>query len=194
MYDSLVDGKLTNLNWLFIDESVVSPKTRKKQKWFSDRHILCKIGFTTKASVSTRLLEWQNTCKHPVLNLTPDKVELLRKRPNSNRLSKMLQALSITEGRNKKETQSSPVLNLRTYVNGGFYTDGKGPESLQMIENAIHKMLWRKYGQGLIYCYGCDPAGNKRHKEWFNVMISDLPWLLKTIDSFCLGQKSTNAM
>lgn len=58
------------------------------------------------------------------------------------------------------------------------------------IESAIHKFLWKKYGKGLVYCYGCDPTGKKRHTEWFNVPVLELPSVLRLIDSYCLGGES----
>lgn len=184
LYDSLIDGKSNPLEWLFIDDSVLTPTSVKKRQWDSKTHILCKIGMTTKSSVTTRLLEWQNTCKHPVVNLTPDKVySLCYKESAKSKLSQMFRKLSINA--NKENNPES--INLHTYRDGGFWVNGKGSQTLPVIENAIHKHLWRKLGQGLVYCHGCDPSGKRRHREWFKVAVKELPWLLQTVDSFCLG-------
>lgn len=185
MYNSLLCGKLEELDWLFVDDSILSPDKLARRKWIDDCQILCKIGMTTKPSVSTRLLQWQNTCKHTVVNLTPDKVELLCNRRDSEKsFSKMFQKLSI---KSTKKTKNSIAERLLTYRDGGFYVDHRGKRPIEEIENAIHKLLWKKYGQGLIYCYGCDPSGKKRHKEWFRITIKELPWLLQTIDAICHG-------
>lgn len=187
LYDSLLSGKLRELDWLYVDESILAPNKVPRQRWVDNLQILCKIGMTTRSSAGARILEWQNTCKHPVLNLTPGRINALcnHQHPVSG-LSKMFKKLSI-KSKQPGEAQGPHNLKLRTYQNGGFYVDGKGSRTLQEIENAIHKLLWRKYGQGLVYCYGCDPTGHKRHKEWFRVTIKELPWLIQTLDGFCAG-------
>ena len=182
MYHSLITRSIADIDWLYLDESLLSTRG-KRRHWSSNNQILCKIGMTTRSSVDTRLLEWQNTCKHPVINLTPERIHLLYESGrNSRTLTKILSKLSLN---GSKVRPSNP--KLQTYNNGGFYTNGKGPKTLAMIENTIHRQLWQRYGQGLIWCYGCDPEGHTRHKEWFRVPIKDLPLLARYIDRVCGG-------
>lgn len=183
MYDAICEGQRRELPWLLIDDSILGPKTAvSRRTWDSHDHILCKIGMTTKSHVSARLVEWENTCKHPVVNLTPERVQELQ-RTDTDTLSRLLSRLSISHKQKKP-------LNLSTYREGGFWVTATGSHSLPAVENAIHRHLWARLGQGLIYCHGCDPNGLKRHKEWFKVPIAQLPWLLHTVDAFCRG--STN--
>lgn len=179
LYDSLAAGHRSKLPWLLIDDSVLSPTNTIRRPWDSHSHILCKIGMTTKSKVSTRLLEWENSCKHPVLNLTPDRVATLCSRNSATGLSRLLSKLFLTPSKPTITTK-----NLQTYHNGGFWVP---TGELPAIEHAIHRHLWQRYGQGLIYCHGCDPSGKKRHREWFRVPVCDLPWLLTTLDRFCQG-------
>lgn len=182
MYDSLLSRNVADLDWLYVDDSILIPDG-KRHHWSSNDLVLCKIGMTTRSSVSTRLLEWQNTCKHPVINLTPERVHLLcnfsKKR---HKLVTMFSKLSLKEHEEQKTTS---VCQLRTYRDGGFFADGKGRQTLAAIENDIHKWLWKRYGQGLIYCYGCDPKGHTRHKEWFRIPRKKLPSILQYIDLLC---------
>lgn len=180
MYHSLVTRTVADVDWLYLDDSILSSRGRRRH-WSSNDQILCKIGMTTRSSVTTRLLEWQNTCKHPVVNLTPERVHLLRdSNRDSKTLSRLLGKLSL---KGSKPQQSGS--KLQTYQNGGFYADGKGPRTLPTIENVIHKQLWKRYGQGLIWCYGCDPEGHTKHREWFRIPIKELPLLLTYIDGIC---------
>lgn len=188
MYHSLVTRSVANIDWLYLDESMVSTRG-KKRHWSSNDQILCKIGMTARSNVNTRLLEWQNTCKHPVINLTPERVHLLcESSQNSKTLTKIFGKLSLNNHKNRPAN-----LKLQTYDNGGFYTDGKGPQTLAGIENTIHRQLWKRYGQGLIWCYGCDPEGHTRHKEWFRVPIKELPLLIRYIDNVCSGKLDSGA-
>ncbi|CAI4053501.1 hypothetical protein SKDZ_16G2330 [Saccharomyces kudriavzevii ZP591] len=158
---------------------------------------------TRRETVDLRLLEWQNTCKHPIINLTPEKVnklyQLKLKSTNKNTRSNKVLSISLSNLQKKmeklfiKDKNHLPkppflehkVSKLYTYKDGGYFIDGKGSIRLPDIENAIHRFLWKKYGKGLVYCYGCDPSGKKRHTEWFNVPVLELPSVLGIIDSFC---------
>lgn len=113
------------------------------------------------------------------------------------------------KGTHPKITQSVP--QLITYHQGGFYNDGQGKLNLLQIEDALHKLFWKKYGKGIIKCSGCyngslsdgkhkDTSINNRkktypntrnHIEWFYVPIKDLPSIVMTIDNFCLSQTKT---
>lgn len=177
MYESLAANHRSKLPWLLIDDSVLSPTTTARRPWDSRSHILCKVGMTTKSKVSTRLLEWENSCKHPVLNLTPDRVATLCSSRAGTGLSRLLAKLSLGARR-----AAPSAASLETYQDGGFRV---GSAQLAATEQAIHRHLWQRYGQGLIYCHGCDPTGKKRHREWFRVPVHDLPWLLSTLDRFC---------
>lgn len=182
MYDSLLARNVADLNWLYVDDSILH-SNGKRHHWSSNDSILCKIGMTTRSCVSTRLLEWQNSCKHPIVNLTPERVHsLCNQRKKSEKLTNMFSRLTLSQS---KDPNQSFMPQLRTYRNGGFFADGEGMQTLAAIENRIHKRLWQRYGQGLIYCYGCDPEGNTRHKEWFRVPKKELPTIFRYIDSLC---------
>lgn len=197
LFESYISEKTVDLKWLFIDESIIRTNGKKKRQWVDRDFILCKIGMTTRKTVDSRLLEWQTTCKHPVINLTPEKVDKLyhlklkseSKNISSNRLlpislsslQKKMEKLFIKDkSHSHKPSLPDPkVPTLRTYKDGGFFISGKGSMKLPDIESAIHKFLWKKYGKGLVYCYGCDPTGKKRHTEWFNVPVLELPSVLR---------------
>ncbi|KAL3232632.1 hypothetical protein RNJ44_04548 [Nakaseomyces bracarensis] len=196
LYDSFFskEARKNNLNWLYVDKSIVSTKEKdqKRQLWNDRDHILCKIGMTTKPMVSTRLLEWQNTCKNPVINLVPERIEHLvgiQQNKKTNDISALLQKLNFRNSKNN----SSERLSLRTYKDGGFFVDPGNNLNLSDIENKIHKYLWDQYGKGFIYCYGCDPMGHKRHTEWFHLPITDLLDVMKTIDHFCYKYGTANS-
>ncbi|CCD23344.1 uncharacterized protein NDAI_0B03090 [Naumovozyma dairenensis CBS 421] len=179
-------------------------KTHREQKsWNSPDTILVKIGMTTKKNVALRLQEWEKTCQHPVINLSPERVRNLlsgreefmnNDKSDVKTLTKWMKKLSLHKKDSKKVKISAegPIKRqpeiLQTYKYGGFFHDGTGHTSLQEIENSIHRLLWKQYGKGLVYCYGCDPTGQRRHTEWFNIPIQKLPYVLHTIDSFCLSQ------
>lgn len=176
---------------------------KKKKQWADNDFILCKIGMTRRKTVDSRLLEWQNTCKHPIINLTPEKVDKLyqlkmksktkNERPKKglhislSNLQKKMEKLFIDDKYDSPKPNYAKVesSSLHTYKDGGYFIDGKGLMKLSDIESAIHRLLWKKYGKGLVYCYGCDPTGKKRHTEWFNVPVLELPSVLMIIDSFC---------
>ncbi|CAI4036838.1 hypothetical protein SMKI_16G1360 [Saccharomyces mikatae IFO 1815] len=165
---------------------------------------------TRRKTVDSRLSEWQNTCKHPIINLTPEKVDKLyqlkmkckNKNIRSNKhlpitlssLQKKMEKLFIKDKGNSRISSFSEhkVSSLCTYKNGGYFIDGKCSMKLPDIESAIHRFMWKKYGKGLIYCYGCDPTGKKRHTEWFKVPVLELPSVLRIIDSYCRGEESCN--
>lgn len=181
MYNSFIEKNPSKRDFIRIDNSIISPSDNKNVKWDDDTLILCKIGMTTKSEVNARLLEWRKTCKHPITNLTPDKVHSLMKKKKS--LTRMFQKLSL---KSKKDIDDDSSPQFYSYNKGGFYSNGKGPRTLLEIENTIHKLLWNTYGQGLVYCYGCDPKnGEKRHREWFCVPKNDLLKIMKYIDNLC---------
>ncbi|QLL30489.1 hypothetical protein HG536_0A03060 [Torulaspora globosa] len=187
MYDAILEGGRRELPWLLVDDSVLSPATAvARRPWSNHTHILCKIGMTTNRSVSARLQQWQHACKHPVVNLTPETVEplLSTQRNRETTLSRLLSKLTISRS---KTPTCRRELNVPSYKDGGFWVAARGSLSLPMVENAIHRHLWARLGQGLVYCYGCDSDGPKRHKEWFRLPISELPRLFRTVDSFCRG-------
>ncbi|EGA56587.1 YPL034W-like protein [Saccharomyces cerevisiae FostersB] len=61
---------------------------------------------TTRKTVDSRLLEWQTTCKHPVINLTPEKVDKLYhlklKSESKNISSNRLLPISLSSLQKKK--------------------------------------------------------------------------------------------
>lgn len=198
LYDGICNNRTKDLKWLKIDNSVLSPDNTKKKIWQDMSNILCKIGMTTKRDVQSRLNEWESSCLHKVINLTPQNTDILiesstnlHKSGSNHNLSKLMGKLSLSP---KKQSQSRipscKDLKLYTYQNGGFYFDGKGSMTLQDIENSIHQLLWKKYGKGVIHCSGCKKTGTayKKHIEWFVIPIKDLPLVLQLIDNFCLSQ------
>lgn len=199
MYDAAITGQDRHLQWLHMDYSIIqSQKSIPLAKWSSRDHILCKIGMTTKLKVGLRLSEWENSCKHEVIGLDPATVSRLcrclevtpSKKPT---LAKLFQTLTLKDIRKPKGQRKVPPVNLtlKTFVNGGFYVMPNSGLSLLDIESKIHRMLWKRYGQGLIYCQGCQNAKNepKRHKEWFMMPINHLPYILKDINSICCGER-----
>lgn len=200
MYDAYAATNVKRMDWLYLDESIVSEKKNNLEQWHDDANILCKIGMTTN-TVSRRLSEWQNTCKHPVINLTPERIntllsyrrqqqEMAHKLSIKN-LSNIFKKMSLSS-KNKQATvtglssEDNRVPKYHTYRDGGFYNNDKGRYNLRTIENSIHRELWNQYGRALTYCYGCDETGYKRHLEWFRIPVRDLPDVLRKIDSMCL--------
>ncbi|SMN18809.1 similar to Saccharomyces cerevisiae YPL034W Putative protein of unknown function [Maudiozyma saulgeensis] len=157
---------------------------------------------TTKTNVQARLNEWETSCLHKVINLTPSNIDLLiRNTSHSSKnipsLSKLMKRLSLSPRKKENLEKHHEVvqtyckdIKLYTYNNGGFYSDGKGSMTLQDIENAVHQLLWKKYGKGIIHCSGCKRTGTayKKHIEWFVIPIKDLPLILQIIDNFCFSQ------
>ncbi|EDO18472.1 hypothetical protein Kpol_1032p66 [Vanderwaltozyma polyspora DSM 70294] len=212
MYEVMLESENHNdskLQWLFIDESKIS-KGKELENWSNNRNILCKIGMTTN-KVPIRLNAWERSCKHEVINLTPENIQtllakqtklMLQAKPkptvkNSTWPISMKQMISLFTKMKLKDSKpqqqmriqspSPPIPpNLITYKDGGFFHDSKkGTKTLREVEANIHNILWAKYGKALTNCFGCDPNGNKHHTEWFCVPISELPNVLKTIDSIC---------
>lgn len=107
-------------------------------------------------------------------------------------LSKLFQQLSIKENYHHNHLHEIPQLttnHFSTYKNGGFYVCKTSKLSLNEIESFLHQYFWKKYGRGIIHCLGCSTNNNKnsntrKHIEWFNVPIKELPDMLYTIDKF----------
>lgn len=196
MYESLVTKRVDHLKWLHMDYSILrNEKTLPLSKWSAPGQILCKVGMTRKPTVLARLLEWQNSCKHPIVAVEPSMVEELCKlklqsSPTEDKtLSMLFRKLSL---KGKKEihrpSAEHQLKGLKCFRNGGFYVvDGS---KLEDVEVNIHKLLWRRYGQGFIYCHGCknEKGQPTRHKEWFLVPVSQLPDVFKAIDALCVGK------
>jgi len=205
LYDGIYGNDPQVLKWLKIDNSVLKPGNDNRSVGWNDMtQILCKIGMTTKSNVQSRLNEWETSCLHKVINLSPSSIDTLIHNSagvsskDTHSLSKLMKRLSLSprkkeslEKLHHREVQTyCKDIKLYTYKNGGFYTDGKGSMTLQDIENAIHQLLWKKYGKGIIHCSGCKRTGDayKKHIEWFVLPIRDLPLILQFIDNFCLSQ------
>ncbi|CUS20887.1 LAQU0S02e00628g1_1 [Lachancea quebecensis] len=195
MYDSITVQKLDQLKWLRMDYSIIQKKeTMPLSKWSATDQILCKVGMTRKPTVSARLIEWENTCKHPVIGLSPSSLQALsaaQQRPAfpERSLVKLFRKLSITSKAKVPRVVPYPQMPaLRSFHNGGFYVrDGSG---LEDMERRIHRLLWQRFGQGFVYCHGCknEKGYPKRHKEWFMIPISQLPNVFKAIDAICVGK------
>ncbi|CCE64038.1 hypothetical protein TPHA_0G02020 [Tetrapisispora phaffii CBS 4417] len=208
-YNSYVNKDLNDIDWLYVDESVINNgKTSKLSNWEDNSKILCKIGMTT-TSVEKRLSEWRNVCKHDILNLSPERIGNLQScyvnktkkikndgsKKSIKKLADIFSALSIKNNKNSskedvisnKTNQMIPLTNFpfKSYRNGGFYSNGQGNSTVYEIESTIHKYLWKRHGKAKVYCYGCDPNGKKYHTEWFNIPIDDLSHVMKVIDTLC---------
>lgn len=108
-------------------------------------------------------------------------------------LNNLFQRLSIKERyHHNPHPQEIPQINsndFSTYKNGGFYVCKTSKLSLTEIESFLHQFFWKKYGRGIIHCVGCSTNSNtntytRKHIEWFNVPIKELPDILYTIDKF----------
>ncbi|SCU89957.1 LADA_0F00804g1_1 [Lachancea dasiensis] len=146
---------------------------------------------TRKPTVLARLLEWENSCKHPVTGLDPTKVqELCRsvriEHRSSKSLVRLFQKLSISKHKSQAPMEHH-LAQLSGFRDGGFYV--ANDRSLKDIENRIHQFLWKRYGKGLIYCYGCARSQGepKRHNEWFLVPISQVPEIFRVVSGLCSG-------
>ncbi|CCC68662.1 hypothetical protein NCAS_0B05780 [Naumovozyma castellii] len=198
MYEAYLEGDLRKLQtWLYQDNSIIIKEgARKKEIWKAPDTILIKIGMTRKTDVKVRFKEWMVSCHHEIIGLTPENMEMLlkehhigfKKKDNVNTITHLFKKLSLKKASRAhgKQKVSIRIQDLYTYKNGGFFTDGNGKLSLEEIENLIHRILWKKYGKGIIYCSGC----NHTHTEWFKIPIKDLPFVIQTIDSLCLAQKA----
>lgn len=152
---------------------------------YTDPHILLKIGMTSKGTVRSRLLQWTNACKKPVVNLTPDRINellssLVARNPTLHALDDM--------NSSTKNLRGWPLQNLHNYQDGGFYNApvlDNSRFSLKEKEKQIHQHLWHSYGRGFFYCMECDPKGARRHSEWFQVPIIELPGIMQYINSIC---------
>lgn len=113
LFESYISEKTVDLKWLFIDESIIRTNGKKKRQWVDRDFILCKIGMTTRKTVDSRLLEWQTTCKHPVINLTPEKVDKLYhlklKSESKNISSNRLLPISLSSLQKKWRNFSSKI-------------------------------------------------------------------------------------
>ncbi|CAR30679.1 uncharacterized protein KLTH0H15796g [Lachancea thermotolerans CBS 6340] len=195
MYDSITVQQQDQLKWLHMDYSILEKKeTLPLSKWSATDQILCKVGMTRKPTVSARLLEWENTCKHPVTGLSPSSIQALAaaqqpSKPPEKSLVKLFRKLSINlKSKTPHAVSNSQQLALKCFHNGGFYVrDGN---ALEDMEARIHRLLWQRFGQGFIYCHGCrnEKDHPKRHKEWFMIPISQLPNVFKAIDAICVGK------
>ncbi|SCV05074.1 LANO_0G17898g1_1 [Lachancea nothofagi CBS 11611] len=193
LFESIVRRNQKQLNWLHMDYSILREnKSLPLSQWTAQDHILLKVGMTRKRTVLARLLEWESSCKHPITGLDPAKVkELCRsqsagpaKRDSS--LARLFQKLSIS--RKAKPIATTDVRNampFHGFRDGGFYV--ANGRSLEDIESGIHRYLWKRFGQGLIYCHGCknEQGEPKRHKEWFLVPIAQVPDVFKIISAIC---------
>lgn len=192
-----------NLKWLQVDNSIIlngnnnnnnnkntsAKKLIKYDNKDNKGYILCKIGMTTRQHVQSRLNEWENHCHHQVVNLTPQNISSLIQ--NSNKSSSLLQLFQNLSIKNKSKHNNAMSMNqLLTYKNGGFFVPIKTRISLSQIESHLHRLFWNKYGKGIIRCSACSEAGkdSKRHLEWFNVPIAELPNIVHTIDAFIHAQ------
>ncbi|SCU78578.1 LAFA_0A07294g1_1 [Lachancea sp. 'fantastica'] len=152
-------------------------------KWTAQDQILLKVGMTRKTNVLARLLEWENSCKHPVTGIDLSKVNQLYRashKRSSSSLVRLFQKMSLSD-------RSRGTVKIRGFRDGGFYV--ANGRSLELIETQIHQLLWNRYGQGLIYCYGCNNHLNqpKRHREWFMVPLDHVPDIFRAIGAICNG-------
>ncbi|CEP61305.1 uncharacterized protein LALA0_S02e11430g [Lachancea lanzarotensis] len=160
-------------------------------KWTARDQILLKVGMTRKTTVLARLLEWENSCKHPVTGIDLAKVNQLyqassQRKSTSSSLVRLFQKLSLSSDK-KAGKRADGTVSIPGFRDGGFYV--ANGRSLELIETQIHQLLWNRYGQGLIHCYGCKNHLDqpKRHREWFMVPLDQVPEIFRAIGAICSG-------
>ncbi|KAH3901197.1 uncharacterized protein SCODWIG_00954 [Saccharomycodes ludwigii] len=149
-------------------------------KWNTDK-ILIKIGITRQLTVEKRINQWRDSCKHDLINLTPNNIMGLVSSESSDayhcQLTSRFNNLSI--GNNNGESQRLTLSNYKITSNGFIVHQSLVP--LEVLESKIHNILWDKYGKGVIYCYGCNDE--RTHREWFLLPITELINTFKLIDN-----------
>ncbi|KAG5418810.1 hypothetical protein I9W82_003528 [Candida metapsilosis] len=177
--------------WTFKVKNIPNTSTRNKDKWIkfksrSSPYILIKVGMTTQLP-NVRIKQWENKCKHELVNLGPHNEHLVKHRLHW--WQKFL-CLSIDD-------DDDTGMRLSRFKKDGFYCE----ENVSVVESMIHKQLRKKYGKGDVYCSGCVPDDelikNKHkekvplqnnynvHVEWFLIPKEDLRDVYRLIDQTC---------
>ncbi|CAH2352511.1 hypothetical protein CLIB1423_07S01178 [[Candida] railenensis] len=165
---------LSEKSWLNIKNLPnCSPKDRDKWLPFNSKkskYTLVKVGMTTRTSVLSRLVQWEQKCCHSLTCLQPNvqyfKMDIIER----------LKRLKIRE--------------YVTYRDNGFFCS-----QVAKSESEIHRILRERYGKGDVYCSGCavtskDPTSAfKIHVEWFIVPKKDVPYIFEVIDRVCQKYK-----
>lgn len=187
--------------WTFKVKNIPNTSPRKKDKWikFKSRrspYILVKIGMTTQ-SPNVRIKQWENKCKHKLVNLGPQNKHLVE--PHLHWWQKFLCV-------SKYDDDDDKWMKLTQFKKDGFYCK----ENVGVVETTIHQLLRKKYGRGDVYCSGCiaDEAliKNKEkdkvplqnnynvHVEWFLIPKEDLQYVYMKIDHICRDAFSGRVM
>ncbi|KAI5952042.1 hypothetical protein CANMA_005121 [Candida margitis] len=177
--------------WTFKVKNIPNTSTRNRDKWInfksrSSPYILVKIGMTTQLP-NVRIKQWENKCKHELVNLGPQNEHLIKSRLHW--WQKFL-CLSIDD-------DGDTEMRLSRFKKDGFYCE----ENVNTVESMIHQQMRKKYGKGDVYCSGCisDEAltrnKNKEkvplqnnynvHVEWFLIPKQDLRDVYRLIDQTC---------
>lgn len=133
----------------------------KDYKFSKSSYVFLKIGMTTQ-TISTRIKQWENKCKHEIYLVNPDTDKILRK----TKLTDLFKRLKIS--------------HYHTFKDGGFYS-----QNLASAEKEIHQKLHRLYGKGIIYCKNCGEDKYNIHIEWFLIPKKHLQQVYKLIDDIC---------
>lgn len=176
--------------WTFKVKNIPNTSTRNKDKWIkfksrSSPYILIKIGMTTQLP-NIRIKQWENKCKHELVNLGPQNEHLIK--PYLHWWQKFL-CLRIDD--------DDTELRLSRFKKDGFYCE----ENVSVVENIIHQQLRKKYGKGDVYCSGCIPddaliknkdkekvplqSNYNVHVEWFLIPKQDIREVYRLIDQTC---------
>lgn len=189
--------------WNFQVKNIPQTKKRHKDKWTrfkSDRspYILVKIGMTTQLP-NIRIKQWEQKCKHELVNLGPRNQYLVKVREHWWERFKRLTIRDDKESGGNANTvgdDTSPY-TFQRFKNDGFHCK----KNLKQVELKVHSTLREKYGKGDVYCSGCVPDDEltvnknlkraplqnnyKVHIEWFLIPKADLQSVYKTIDELC---------
>ncbi|CAH6720389.1 hypothetical protein CLIB1444_03S10814 [[Candida] jaroonii] len=137
------------------------PDHKDEYKFSKSSYIFLKVGMTTQ-TISTRIKQWENKCKHQIYLVNPETDKILRK----TKLTDLFKRLRIS--------------HYETFKDGGFYS-----HNLALAEKEIHQKLHKLYGKGIIYCKNCGEDKYNIHVEWFLIPKKHLQTIYKLIDEIC---------
>ncbi|KAI5953080.1 hypothetical protein KGF57_004072 [Candida theae] len=178
--------------WTFKVKNIPNTSSRKKDQWVkfksqSSPFILIKVGMTTQLP-NVRIKQWENQCKHELVNIGPQNEHLIKTRLH---WWQKFFCLSINDDGDDSKVRVS------RFKKDGFYCE----ENVRVVESMIHQQLKKKYGKGDVYCSGCvaEDALTKNknkvkvplqnnynvHVEWFLIPKQDLRDVYRIIDQTC---------
>ena len=186
---------------------------RHRDKWVSyepkkSHYYLLKIGMTT-GTVTRRLKQWETKCNHQLTCIFPagkqnsmDKFvdKFLKLKLSRTEVKRTDNSIKLTS-RTIETTKNIGTESLRTFPtshskeslscfrDNGFYAEA----DVAQVESLVHKNLRKLYGDGSLYCTGCQ--GKKTgegpfneysiHTEWFLVPKNELAVVYKVINDEC---------